>query len=206
MLELFLTDAYMPFTVSFLLMGMIGIVEIIGLGVGSVELDVAPDIDGPSGPTILDWLGIGEKMPFLIWLTSFLASYTMGGFILQQSMEVFTDHPLPWPAAAVLGIFPALLINFFLANLLHKVIPGLETNAIHPDELVGCRATILDGDASKDKPSRGQIIDKHGQMHVVLIEPHEDQILPAGERVLIVRKDGLRFYAVTDDIPHLRAV
>jgi len=206
MLDFVLTDAYAPFTISFLLMCGIGMIEAIGLGLGSLDLHAGGhDLEiGDHSP--LHWLGFGEDMPILIWLTSLLACYSISGFGIQQVAEGIAGGALSWPVAAGASAPAALFLNFFAANGLHKVIPKTETTAIGVDDMVGLRGYVVDAPASPGLASRARIVDGHGQMHFVPVKPHEDQTIQPGETVLLVRRDGAMFYAVTDDVPQFRPI
>lgn len=206
MLDFALTDAYAPFTISFLLMCGIGMIEAIGLGLGSLDIDAGGhDLDiGDHSP--LHWLGFGEDMPILIWLTSLLACFSVAGFGIQQIAEGVAGGTLAWPIASGAAVPSALFLNFFAANGLHKVIPKTETTAIGVDDMVGLRGFVVDASATPQLASRAKIVDRHGQMHFVPVKPHEDQTIQPGEPVLLVRRDGAMFYAVTDDVPQLRPI
>ena len=73
MFAIFLTPAYAPFAISFIVMTGIGLIEAIGLGLGHLDLDADVSADAASGG-VLDWLGFGHELPILIWLTSLLAA------------------------------------------------------------------------------------------------------------------------------------
>jgi hypothetical protein len=94
MIEQLLTPAYMPFAISFVVMLGIGLIEAIGLGLGHIDVDSGLGADGADTPgiTLLDWLGIGE-IPILIWLTSFLACFTVIGIAIQQIAAASVARP-----------------------------------------------------------------------------------------------------------------
>jgi len=197
MLEFVLTEAYAPFTVAFLVMCGIGLVEAIGLGLGSLHLDV--DLDGHvDGGSFLSWLGFGQGMPILIWLTSLLACYVLAGFGLQQGAEAFVGGVLPWRTAALAAVPFAFVLNFFAANLLHRMLPGEETTAILSSDLVGRHVVVLESVAAHGRPSRGRVVDQYGQPHYVMVEPEGDVPIPAGGRGLLVRRQGSVFLAIPD--------
>ncbi len=82
-------------------------------------------------------------------------------------MSLFADHNLPF--AIALGL----------------------------DSLVGRRATITTGRAAVGYPARAKARDHHGHAHHVMVEPHEagSEFLQ-GDEVLLVRREGQRFFAV----------
>lgn len=197
MLEFALTDPYAPFTIAFLVMVGVGLIEAIGLGMGSLHLDA--DLDGHfDGGSVLSWLGFGSGMPVLIWLTSLLACFVLAGFGGQQLAEALQGHPLPW-TWAVGGATPAaLVLNFFAANGLHRILPKDETTAIYPEQLIGSRVKVLESDARRGRPSRGRVVDQFGQAHYVMVEPDGDVAIPAGSSGTLVGKEGGVFVASPD--------
>lgn len=70
MFAIFLTPAYAPFAIAFVIMVGIGLIEAIGLGLGHLDLDA--DVYAETDSGVLDWLGLGHELPILIWLTSLL--------------------------------------------------------------------------------------------------------------------------------------
>ena len=203
MLDFALTDAYAPFTISFMLMCGIGLLEAVGLGLGSIDLDGHVDLQGhdvdADGASVLSWLGMAEDMPLLIWLTSLLACYTLSGFVLQQACEAFVGAPMTWPIATGAALPGALVLNVLAANVLHRIMPGTETTAISPDDVVGLRGVVIDAPATRGRAARAKVVDRFGQAHHVPVEPHGDRPIPVGASVLLVRREGHLYFAVQDD-------
>lgn len=195
----FLTTAYFPFAVTFAVMIGFALIEAIGLGLGQLDLDTDIGVDGDGAGGVLDWLGLGGDLPILIWLTSLLGCVTIVGIALQQGADALLGAPLPWgwalAGAAILGT----LLNTVAANGLARVMPGYESTVISTDELLRGRGTILEGTARRGMPARAKVVDRHGQAHVVMVEPHDDaDAIAAGETVLLVRRQGGIFYALPD--------
>jgi hypothetical protein len=94
MLAQFFTTPYLPFTVAIFVMIGIGLIEAVGLGLGSLDLDGDLSADGMHG--LLDWLGLGHDIPVLIWLTSLLACFSMVGVAIQQVAMALLGNPAPW--------------------------------------------------------------------------------------------------------------
>lgn len=205
-LDFALTDAYLPFTTSFALMCGIGTVEAIGLGIGTLDLDMDQDVHTEIDGTMLSWLGLANEMPILIWLTSLLACYTVGGFSIQQVSEALLGDALDWHVAATSAVPAALVLNFFAANGLHRILPKTETTVISTDSLLGRRGTLIGCDAAPGMTSRAKIVDQHGQAHYVAILPHEDMTIPEGSEVMLVRREADIFYAITENAPILGAI
>lgn len=191
----FLTPAYLPFAIAFVVMIGIGLIEAIGLGLGHLDLHA----DAGADVGVLDWLGLGGEPPILIWLTSLLGCFTLSGVAIQQVAETLIGMPLHWGlasgGAAVVGVF----LNTLCANGLARIMPGFETTAISTDELLRLRATVLEGTARRGAPARAKVIDQHGQAHFVMMEPHDDgDEITAGEVVLLVRRDRNLFFGMSD--------
>ena len=204
MFAIFLTPDYLPFAVAFALMLGIGLIEAIGLGLGQLDLDADVAADGHGG--LLDWLGLGGELPILIWLTSLLGCFTLAGVAIQQVATAMAGAPLAWPLAAGGAGLLGLLLNTGAANGLARIMPGFETSVISTDELLRQRGTVLEGVARRGQPARAKVVDRHGQAHFLMVEPHEDaSAIAAGEEVLIVRREGPRFFVLQLSNPLLGA-
>lgn len=94
----FLTPAYLPFAIAFVVMIGIGLIEAVGLGLGQLDLDGEVGADADGG--LLDWLGLGGELPILIWLTSLLGCFTIAGVAIQQGATAIAGAPLAWGWAA----------------------------------------------------------------------------------------------------------
>lgn len=195
-----LSPAYVPFVFSFALMLGIGLIEVIGLGLGHLDLHLERDSPGEFGDSLLGWLGLGGEMPILIWLTSLLGCFTLGGLALQQGLTALAGGPLH-PGLAVGAALPlGVLANTFVANGLARVIPGYESTVVSTDDLLRRRGTVLEGAARRGAPARAKVVDQHGQAHFVMIEPHHDgDVIASGATALLVRCEGQLFYALPDE-------
>ena len=197
MLAPFLTPAYLPFAIAFVVMLGIGVIEGVGLGLGQFDLDAETGADASGGA--LDWLGLGGELPILIWLTSLLGCFTLAGVAIQQGATALAGAPLAWPLAAAGATVAGVLLNTLAANGLARVMPRFETSVISTDDLLRRRGTILEGTARRGSPARAKVIDAHGQAHFVMVEPHEEgDAIPAGHVALIVRREGALFFALPD--------
>lgn len=200
MLEQLLTPGYVVFATAFVLMIGIGIVEAIGLGFG--HLDLHADIAEVEGATMLDWLGLRNGLPILVWLTAFLACFTFIGLALQQLAEAFLGGPLHWTIAGGSALVLGLVANVFFSGVVAGVMPEYETTVIDSEALLRRRATVLEGTARRGFPARAKVMDHHGQAHYVMVEPHDDGVvIPAGETGMLVRKDGPLFFILSEDGP-----
>lgn len=199
------TTPYAPFLISFIVMIGIGLIEAVGLGLGSIDLDADHGIDGHGG--LLGWLGLGDELPILIWLTSLLGCFTLTGLAIQQGATALLGGPLFWPWAAGGALVVGGLLTSFAANGLARIMPGLETTVISTDELLSRRGTVLEGTARRGSPARAKVIDRHGQAHFVMIEPHDDAgTLASGQTALLVRRDGALFFGLPDEDRLLQSI
>lgn len=198
MFALFLTPAYAPFAIAFVVMIGIGLIEAVGLGIGHLDLDADVHAETDSGG-LLDWLGLGRELPILVWLTSLLGCFTLAGIAIQQGATAVTGSPLHGGLASGGALILGSLLNTFAANGLARIMPGFETSVISTDDFLRRRGTILEGTARRGSPARAKIIDQHGQAHFIMVEPHDDaDAIATGETALIVRRDGKLFYALPD--------
>ena len=205
MVAQFLTSAYLPFAISFVVMIGIGLIEAIGLGLGQLDLDGDVGADAQGG--VLDWLGLGGELPILIWLTSLLGCFTLTGVAIQQIAASVSGAPLAWPFATGGALLAGGLLNRFAVKRLARNMPGFETTVVSTDDLLRRRGTVLEGVARRGAPARAKVVDRHGQAHFILVEPHDDSgAIASGETVLIVRRDGARFYALPDTDTLLRSI
>lgn len=198
MFAIFLTPAYAPFAIAFVVMIGIGLIEAVGLGLGHFDLhaDVHAEAEGGG---VLDWLGLGHELPILIWLTSLLGCFTLAGIVIQQGATMVTGGPLDWRLAAGGALLAGALLNTLAANGLARIMPGFETSVISTDDLLRRRGTILEGIARRGSPARAKVVDQHGQAHFIMVEPQDDgDAITAGETALIVRREGTVFYAVPE--------
>ena len=207
MFDLLLTPAYAPFAVAFVVMFGIGLIEAIGLGLGSLDLHADIHGDAEGGPELLGWLGLGNGLPVLIWLTSVLGCFTLSGLVIQQIATGLSGAPLHWgiatAAAAAIGLFG----NVFAAAGLARIMPGYESTIVSIEDLLMRRGTILEGTARRGHPARAKVVDQHGQAHYVMVEPHNDaDVVAPGETALLVRRAGPTFFVVPDVNSSLRPI
>lgn len=206
MFEFWLANGNLPFVgAGFLLIGLM-ILQFSGL------TDFAPDLDSDMDGDVdaagfanglLSFLGLG-RLPLMIWLALFLLLFMLIGFVGQQIIQGATGALLvPWlsgPLAALAGI-PATAI---VARPLGRIMPKDETTAVSIDSLVGRFAVLGAGTAKPGSPARAKVLDVHGHPHFVMVEPDNDgQQFNAGEKLLLVRRDGDLFKAISQGGQHL---
>lgn len=201
-------DYNLPFAIALGVMLLLGLLQVIGLGdwdvVGDVDLDVDVDLDAeiadPTsaglGGAILSLLGLG-KVPFFIWLMTFLLLFAVIGIALQGFAAELTGTALySWLAALIAG-GATIPVTAAVVRPIGHLLPQDETSAVRLNSLVGKRGTITEGKAAKGSPARARVRDRFGQAHYVMVEPHEDASeIPAGDEVLLVRREGNTFFGV----------
>jgi Protein of unknown function (DUF1449) len=204
--EFWLANGNLPFVgAGFLLIGLM-ILQFSGL------TDFAPDLDSDMDGDVdaagfanglLSFLGLG-RLPLMIWLALFLLLFMLIGFVGQQIIQGATGALLvPWlsgPLAALAGIPTTAIV----ARPLGRIMPKDETTAVSIDSLVGRFAVLGTGTAKPGSPARAKVLDVHGHPHFVMVEPDNDgQQFNAGEKLLLVRRDGDLFKAISQGGQHL---
>jgi hypothetical protein len=191
-----LADYNMPFAAALVLMVLLALLQLIGLGHVFGDHDI--DTDGHDGLAdgLLSLIGIG-RVPFMIWLASFLFVFAAVGAGGQALAQGLLGAPLDrWVAAAIAAV-AGLPVTGILVRPLAAILPGDESTAVGLESLVGRRAKLVTGRAAAGYPARAQVYDAFGHPHYVMIEPHEagSEILE-GDEVLLVRRENETFYGV----------
>lgn len=194
MLDFFGASETIVFSGAIVFMFLIGLLETIGLGSATVDLDM--DAESP-----LAWLGLGE-VPLLIVIVAFLATFGVIGLAGQQLFLAFTGGLAPALLAVPAAVLAALPATSVVARWLGRIIPRDETTAIDPSMMVGKTATILVGRAARGSPARARALDHFGQAHNLMVEPDNDEdIFGEGTHVLLVRREGNIFRAILHNNP-----
>jgi hypothetical protein len=180
------------FVTAIVLMLLIGLVQLVGLGhFAGGDADIHADAD------LLSWLGVG-RLPLLMLLVVFLAIFGVAGLILQQTISDWAGAPLDaWIAVPAVAV-ASLPITGFAARGLARVLPRDHTTAVPLEVLIGTTAQVVTGRATLGSPARARAEDHHGQAHYVMVEPNDSgQVFEEGERVLLVRREGDLFRAIS---------
>lgn len=192
------------FAVALALLAMLVIVQATGLGHLAGDSDFSVDAhDAPSdlGGGMVSILGIG-RVPLLVWLTCFLASFALLGLSLQQLITHIFGAPFAALPAGGVGLLAALPATSVMTRLLGKVWPHDETTAVDIGDLLGKRGVIAVGTSRRGSPARANVYDRFGQMHNVMVEPHDDgRELSEGSEILLVRREGELFFALDGQGP-----
>ncbi|NIJ63317.1 hypothetical protein FHR20_000248 [Sphingomonas leidyi] len=196
MLAFLLAEGNFAFVVAVLLMLLIGLVQVIGFG-HDVDADLHADVHGDLHFDFLSWLGVG-RLPLLMLIVLFLAVFGIGGLALQQVLRDWAGGPLPTFAAVPLVGIAALPVTGLAARLLAPILPRDHTTAVALEVLIGTTAQVVTGRASQGSPARARAEDHHGQVHYIMVEPDgAGQVFQEGEQVLLVRREGECFRAIS---------
>jgi hypothetical protein len=200
-----LAASNLPFVIALGALALIALVQVTGLGdVLEGEVDAGGGLElGGFGDALTALLGLG-RVPLLIWLASLLLLFGGMGLIGQAWIADLFGAPLSAGWAMLAAGAAAMPLNSLAMRPLAAVMPRDETTAIALDELVRRDAEIQIGTARAGSPARARVIDRHGQAHFVMVEPHDAAAqLNAGDTVLLVRREGETFYAIQYESPLL---
>lgn len=187
MLQLLEMSAFAPFIIAGMVLLILLAVEMFSFVFGGISgfldnllpdslvgTDVDTDVgvygDMSLGLKALDWLYVG-RIPTMILLILFIASFCVTGFMIQQlAFAVLGTFISPWLASldALVISFPILKI---LASILYPILPKDESSAISGDSFVGRQVRIVLGCASMGSPAQAKLTDEHGQTHYMMVEP-----------------------------------
>jgi hypothetical protein len=197
----------LPFLIAFGSLAVIAVLQLTGV---SEAIEGAGEFDSPDGlevggfgEALTTLLGLG-RVPLLIWLAMLLLVFATVGVIGQAVLVSTLGAPLSAGWAALFAGAAAVPLNSIAVRPLAAIMPKDETTAIDIDDLVRRDAEIQIGTARAGSPARAKVIDMHGQAHFVMVEPHDTATeLPAGDTVLLVRREGQTFFGVQYESPLL---
>ncbi|MEQ5787765.1 DUF1449 family protein [Erythrobacter sp. NFXS35] len=197
----------LPFLIAFGALAVIALLQLTGVSEvveGAGEFDAPDGLEvGGFGEALTTLLGLG-RVPLLIWLAMLLFTFATVGVIGQAVLTGVLGAPLSAGWAALLAGAAALPLNGIAVRPLAAIMPQDETTAVGLDDLVRRDAEIQIGTARAGSPARAKVIDRHGQAHFVMVEPHDQTLeLNAGDTVLLVRREGQTFFGVHYESPLL---
>lgn len=190
----------LPFTLALGAMLVLAVLQIVGVGDlfdadADFDTDVDPGAAAGVGGAVTTLLGLG-KVPFFVWLISFLFLFAGIGFGIQALADSLLGAPFDPLLAAALSLVATLPVTATLVRPLGAIMPKDETTAVGLDSLLGRRAVIENLRSARGYPARARVRDMHGHTHHVMVEPHEDDSeMLEGDEVLLVRREGQTFYA-----------
>lgn len=206
MFEFWLADQNLPFAGAGILLVGLMLLQLSGASdlAPDLDADMDGDVDGfGAADGLLSFLGLG-RLPLMIWLALFLLLFMVSGYAGQQAVQGLTGSLLsPW-LAAPLAFVAAIPATAIIARPLGRIMPKDESTAVSIDSLIGRFAVLGTGTAKPGSPARAKVIDVHGHPHFVMVEPDNDgQQFISGEKLLLVRREGDIFKAITQGGHHL---
>lgn len=161
-------------------------------GIDAEDLDLSQSVPPSAGlmGTFLDIIGF-RKVPLIMWLTAFCASFSSLGLCLQLGMRQILGFDLPAEMAAGLVIAPAGYATGQVARFLAWLIPSDETSAVSRNSLARRRGKVSVGTAKRGMPAEVEIYDRHGNAHYLMLEPYlEEEEIAQGTEVVVIRLPG----------------
>jgi Protein of unknown function (DUF1449) len=166
--------------------------DLLGLPDGPDALETDATETGMAGP-LLAWLEIG-KVPLLVSLCSFLAAFSVGGMLLQQSLQLAGFSPLAQPLAAAIA-FGLALPGLKLANrILGRFWPRDESSSFAADLLIGRVGVVTIGTASATRAAEVKVTGPDGRSHYVMCFVSGDSVPQGGEVLLQSRDEATGHY------------
>ncbi|MFT3929266.1 MAG: YqiJ family protein [Spongiibacteraceae bacterium] len=205
---LFTAAQNIPFGIALALMLGLAVIEVIGLAIAMspstwIDTTLLPDLSADGTEGALGWLHVG-KVPTLVLLVIFLASFAITGYLVQIVARNIVGFYLP----AVIASLPAFAMGITgvrtLGALLARVIPRDESFSVSESEFIGRVAIITAASGNADLASQARLKDNYGRTHYILAEPDlPDLTLRDGMDVLIVRKVGAHYRVIENPHPTL---
>ncbi|SOC21634.1 OB-fold-containig protein [Thalassospira xiamenensis] len=194
LLEFFLAaeNAFFVFCVGFIL--LIFVLELAGAvtGFSILGLDDGIDVDGldlDSGDfNPLSWLSFG-KVPIIVCLLSLCLSISVVGYAIQALVYLLSDELASLLVVSLCSMMPAFAINRKVVRLIAAILPSDETYVVSTNSFINEVAVVMTGTAVKGRPAEAKVYDKFGRAHFVMVEPSDDQELPAGTEVILLSRN-----------------
>ena len=199
-----LADHNLPFTAALGVMLVLAVIQLVGLGDfdfdGGADLELEADVEAGASLGLADGLfsliGFG-RLPLVMWLALVLFLFAAIGVGVQQLADGLLGAPFGPLLGSAIAAGLALPLTGMVSRPIARIMPRDETSAVSTDTLLGRRARIATGRARAGYPARAVTHDIFGQMHNVMVEPHDGSAeLQEGEEVLLVRREGEVFFAV----------
>ncbi len=207
-MSLFLVPQTLPFGVALLVMLGLTVLEVIGLMTALSpsnwidSLLPEPAIDGGLDG-VLGWLHVG-KVPTLILVILFLASFSVIGYAVQMVARNLLSIYLPALLAAIPAFMGALACVRVGGKWLAYMVPRDESSAISEAEFVGRVALVTAVSSQKTLAAQARLRDADGRSYFILVEPDlEDLQLTQGMQVLLIKKMGSVYRVIENPHPTL---
>lgn len=135
--------------------------------------------------SLLGWMGFG-RVPFLIVLVAFFASFGLFGIIMQSIVYNVFAITLPGLVAVPIALLLSLPITSKISSWIGKLIPDDESTAIRISDLRGKQAVITLGTATMNRPTEAKVIDRHGRVHYIrVVSQSKDESFTKGDEVIL---------------------
>ncbi|MCP4984737.1 MAG: YqiJ family protein [Colwellia sp.] len=201
MIEFILADMNIGFAIALCLVLALAILEGVGMLIGlsmmslldhisPIDLDIDIDADLPPGgiTPLLGWLCL-NRLPLLIWLVLFLASFGIIGYSLNYILLNNFEVNLPEFLTYALSFIFSLYATHHIGKPLSRLLPKNESSAISNNSFNGLIATITIGTARQNNPAEASLTDNFNQRHYVLVTPDsETEEFNQGQQVVLVEK------------------
>lgn len=172
-------------------------------GIDAEDLDFAQSAPASAGlmGTFLDIIGF-RKVPLIMWLTAFCASFSSLGLFLQIGLHQVLGFTLPAEMATGIVLAPAGYITGQVTRFLAWMIPSDETSSVSESALARRRGTVTVGTAKRGAPAEVLVYDRHENAHYLMLEPLlDDEEIHQGTEVVVIRLPGgaMRAMALSAD-------
>lgn len=195
-----------PFTVSLLVLVGLVLIEFVMLLIGThffgLVDDLLPDldyeVDGDLGfGKAMHFVGFG-RVPSLMVLMSFLASFGLSGYAIQSIAHKLAGGLFPLLMAVPAAIVVGVLLTSRITAVLARIMPKEHTTAVSETTLIGREATVAYGTATFTRPATAEVADQHGRTHHIQLKAAaEGESFEEGRKVLIVRTEDGFFFATS---------
>jgi membrane protein implicated in regulation of membrane protease activity len=208
-MDLLLSGSYQPFIIAGLVMTGLVVIETASLIAGFslsqfIEQSLDPDAFdgyhadvGEAGFTgsLLGWINAG-RVPLLIFIITWLASFAAAGFII-QTLTMSILAPLPVLVAGLVAFCLAAPATRFTTRLVSYIVPREETYAVSNDDLVGRVAEVTLSPLDQGPARRVKVRDTHGNWHFPMAKAADGQRpIPVGVQDLLVDRRDTTFIVI----------
>lgn len=208
--EFYLLRDNLPFTVSLAVVTLLCLLEgvMLFLGVGLINFldSLLPDFDIEVNGFGLEDQGLVSKtltflrvknVPLVILLVIFFVAFGLSGLAIQAVCIKFLGITLNGFLVSVPALFVGGTMSKAIGEVLSKVVPTDETDALEISYFKNKVGVITLGVAQNNMPAQCKIKDHFGKLHYFMVFPDEtDESLEQGDRVLLVRYEEPYFYGI----------
>ncbi|KGJ88041.1 YqiJ family protein [Thalassotalea sp. ND16A] len=197
MLEFFLSDLNITYTIALAIVFGLALLEGIALLIGAsvmsmlddlVDIDIDADVT-PGGLTaLLGWLCL-NRLPMLVWLVLILISFAITGLVYNYCIVTTLNIAVLLWLSKPVALIGAMLLSHYLGDAIAKIVPKNESSAVSTDTFIGKVATITLGKATKGSAAEAVLKDEFNQKHYVMVEPDDEHSsFTQGASVVLMEK------------------